>query len=230
MSEPTTIPCDDLDETLQRYKEMGYRLNMIFPADSPREALLSKSEPPAIAGGLISDSEQRETIRLKLSQPQLQPPATAGGSDWATGRAGMEYRDLIPGRIGGKAIASHIRLMTGGEVSDYVHYHKVDFQMIYCLKGRIKVVYEDQGPPFWLETGDCVVQPPEIRHRVLECTAGAEVLEVSMPAEHETWVDHEMSLPNETVNPEREFNGQRFVLTRNTVDQRSGRSCHESHE
>ena len=230
MSEPTTIPCDDLDEALQRYKEMGYRLNMIFPADSPREALLSKSEPPAIAGDLTSDSEQRETIRLKLSQPQLQPPATAGGSDWITGRAGMEYRDLIPGRIGGKAIASHIRLMTGGEVADYVHYHKVDFQMLYCLKGRISVVYEDQGPPFWLETGDCVVQPPEIRHRVLECTAGAEVLEVSMPAEHETWVDHEMSLPNETVNPEREFNGQRFVLTRNAVDQRSGRSCHESHE
>ncbi len=228
MPEPTIIPCYDLDDAIQKYTELGYRLDMIFPADSPREALMS--EPPALAGGLPPESNQRKQIRLKPSQSNLQPPATAGSSDWVNGRAGMEYRDLISGRLGGKAIASHIRLMTEGEVPDYVHYHKIDFQMIYCLKGRIKVVYEDQGPPFWLETGDCVVQPPEIRHRVLECTAGAEVLEVSMPAEHETWVDHEMSLPNETVNPEREFNGQRFVLTRKPADQRSGRSCHESHE
>lgn len=220
MVEPTIIPCDDLDEAIKEYTELGYRLDMIFPADSPREALMS--EPPALARGIQAGSH------LSFSPPNLirlkaLPPAQAGGSDnmaggsdWASGRAGMEYRDLIPGRLSGKAIASHIRLMTGGDVPDYVHYHKVDFQMIYCLKGRIKVVYEDQGPPFWLETGDCVVQPPEIRHRVLECTAGAEVLEVTMPAEHETWVDHEMSLPNDTVNPEREFSGQRFVVTKNT--------------
>ncbi len=213
MVEPTVIPCDDLDEALRKYREQGYRLDMIFPADSPREALISKSEPPVIAGGLTLQADKRTQIRLKLSQPQLQPPATADGSDWVAGRAGMEYRDLIPGRIGGKAIASHIRLMTGGEVADYVHYHKVDFQMIYCVRGRIKVVYEDQGPPFWLETGDCVLQPPEIRHRVLECTAGAEVLEVTMPAEHETWVEHEIELPNDAFDPDRLFNGQRFVRT-----------------
>ena len=216
MSEPTIIACDNLDEAIQKYSELGYRLDMIFPADSPREALMS--EPSATAGGLTSDSLHRETIRLKLSQPNVQPPNTAGGSDWVTGRAGMEYRDLIPGRLGGKAIASHIRLADEGPVADYVHYHKVDFQMIYCLKGRIKVVYQDQGPPFWLETGDCVVQPPEIRHRVLECTAVAEVLEVTMPAEHETWVEHEMSLPNDIVNPDREFNGQRFSLTTNPTN------------
>lgn len=128
----------------------------------------------------------------------------------------MEYRDLMPDRLGGKVIASHIRLTKGGEVPDYVHYHKVDFQMIYCVKGRIKVVYEDQGESFWLETGDCVLQPPEIRHRVLECTSGAEVIEVTMPAEHETWVEHDMTLPTDAVNPAREFNGQQFVHARNT--------------
>ncbi len=216
MTEPTIIPCNDLDDAIQKYTALGYRLDMIFPADSPREALMS--EPPALTGGVSPESNQRKQIRLTLSQPHLQPPATAGGSEWVTGRAGMEYRDLIPGRLGGKAIASHIRLADEGPVADYVHYHKVDFQMIYCLKGRIKVVYQDQGPPFWLETGDCVVQPPEIRHRVLECTAGAEVLEVTMPAEHETWVEHEMSLPNDIVNPDREFNGQRFSLTKNPTN------------
>lgn len=214
MAEPTEIPCDDLDEAIQKYTELGYRLDMIFPADSPREALMS--EPPALAGGTqdgsSSLSSKPNTVRLKSSKP----PAHVGGSDWITGRAGMEYRDLIAGRMDGKVIASHIRLNDGGEVADYVHYHKVDFQMICCIKGRIKVVYEDQGEPFWLETGDWVIQPPEIRHRVLECTAGAEVIEISMPAEHETWVEHGMELPNETVNPDREFSGQKFVRFRNT--------------
>lgn len=204
--------CDNLDEEIEQYMKLGYRLDMIFPADAPREALLS--EPPAPVGGFMSRSmSQREpkSVRLVLSTTDLQPPATAGGSDWRVGRAGLEYRDLIPDRLGGKVIASHIRLIKGGEVPDYVHYHKVDFQMIYCVKGRIKVVYEDQGPPFWLETGDCVLQPPEIRHRVLECTAGAEVIEVTMPAEHETWVEHEDTLPTNTLNATREFSGQRFV-------------------
>jgi quercetin dioxygenase-like cupin family protein len=123
----------------------------------------------------------------------------------------MMYRDLIPSRLGGKLIASHICLTQGGPVPDYVHYHKIDFQLIYCLRGQIRVVYEGQGEPFWLEPGDCVLQPPEIRHRVLECEAGSEVLELSSPAEHETWVDHEMTLPTTETDRERLFGGQRFV-------------------
>ena len=193
-----TIPSNNLDDAIEEYKQLGYRLDMIFPADNPREALMSKDG---------------ETIRQMLeNHPAAEAaPLLCKEGSWIKGRAGMEYRDLIPDRLGGKVIASHIRLTKGGEVPDYVHYHKVDFQMIYCKRGRIKVVYEDQGPPFWLETGDCVLQPPEIRHRVLECTTGAEVIEVSMPAEHETWVEHEMTLPNTTVNPDRDFNGQRFA-------------------
>ena len=209
---PKTVPCDDLDDAIEEYKSLGYRLDMIFPADNPREALLSV--PPAVAGGLSSEttiSDQPRAIRLRLENAPVQAPGTANGSGWVVGRAGMEYRDLIPDRLGGKVIASHIRLTEGGEVPDYVHYHKVDFQMIYCKRGRIKVVYEDQGPPFWLETGDCVLQPPEIRHRVLECTAGAEVIEVSMPAEHETWVEHDITLPTAAVRPNRDFNGQQFL-------------------
>jgi len=223
MSEPTTIECDDLDATIEHYKqELGYRLDVIFPADSPREAILSVR--PAVAGGLtpdVSTIKETESVRLVLSGSDVQPPATAGGTDtdadgtdWVTGRAGMEYRDLIPDRIGGKVIASHIRLLEDGPVADYVHYHKIEFQMIYCLKGRIQVVYEDQGPPFWLEQDDCVVQPPEIRHRVLFAERQAEVLEVTMPAEHETWVEHDMTLPNSIVNKDRLFNGQKFSLQR----------------
>ena len=56
-------------------------------------------------------------------------------------------------------------------------------------------VYEDQGQPFVLEAGDCVLQPSGIRHRVLESSAGLEVIEVTSPAEHPTHVDHDLPLP-----------------------------------
>jgi len=140
------------------------------------------------------------------------PGATSDA--WYVGRAGMQYRDLIPGRLGGRFIASHIRIPDGGETQDYVHYHKALFQMIYCKAGWARVVYEDQGPPFALEAGDCVLQPPEIRHRVLESSPGLEVIEVASPAEYETCADHEMRLPTREVLPERLFGGQRFALHR----------------
>src|SRR5262249_10794748 len=103
----------------------------------------------------------------------------AANDTWYVGRADMRYRELIPGRLGGRFIASHIRILDGGETPDYVHYQKALFQMIYCKVGWALVVYEDQGPPFALEAGDCVLQPPEIRHRVLESSAGLEVIEVA---------------------------------------------------
>ena len=230
---PRTIAVDDLDAAVDTYTRLlGYKLDMIFPADSPSVAVVSsngsalrleKSEPPAVAGGLMRDAEQRPDGTHDYVVAHIQPPATAGGSDknaggtdksssqWVTGRAGMEYRDLIPGRLGGKLIASHIRIPNGGEVADYVHYHKVRFQMIYCVKGAIRVVYEDQGGPFWLKPGDCVLQPPEIRHRVLEAEANSEVVEISSPAVHETWVDHDLKLPTEQIKSDRVFGGQRFV-------------------
>lgn len=130
---------------------------------------------------------------------------------WGTGRAGMRYRDLVPDRQGGSFIASHIQIPGGGPVPDYVHFHKIRFQMIYCYKGWVRVVYEDQGPPFVLQAGDCVLQPPRIRHRVLETSPGLEVIEIGCPANHETFADHDLALPTTTLRPERDFSGQRFV-------------------
>src|SRR5262249_39759729 len=136
----------------------------------------------------------------------------SGGADaWATGRAAMQYRDLIPSRLGGRFVASHIRIPEGGPVPDYVHSHRVRFQMIFCKAGWVKLVYEDQGPPFVMQAGDCVLQPPQIRHRVLEASPGLEVIEIGCPAMHETFADHDLSLPNDRVNPDRVFSGQRFV-------------------
>ncbi len=130
---------------------------------------------------------------------------------WVIGRAGMHYRDLIPTRLGGSIIASHIRIPDGGPVPDMVHFHKVGFQLIYCYRGWVDVVYEDQGGPIRLHAGDCFIQPPEIRHRVLEASEGIEVIEIGVPAEHVTEIDHEMTLPTAQVLPDREWQGQRFV-------------------
>lgn len=130
---------------------------------------------------------------------------------WIIGRAGMHYRDLIPGRLGGAIIASHIRIPDAGPVPDKVHFHDVGFQLIYCIHGWVRLVYEDQGPPFILASGDCVIQPPRIRHRVLEASENLQVVEIGVPAEHMTTIDHDMELPNADVRPEREWDGQRFV-------------------
>jgi quercetin dioxygenase-like cupin family protein len=130
---------------------------------------------------------------------------------WIIGRAGMHYRDLIPNRLGGSIIASHIRIPDGGPVPDTVHYHTVGFQLIFCYKGWVDLVYEDQGEPFRLFAGNCVIQPPEIRHKVLYASDNIEVIEIGVPAEHVTTIDHDMELPTKEFNPEREFSGQKFV-------------------
>jgi len=131
-------------------------------------------------------------------------------SPWVVGRAGMEYRKLLHyqnDRFG----ASHIRINEGGETSDYVHYHQLRFQMIYCCKGWAKMVYEDQGEPFIMNGGDCILQAPEIRHRVLSCQKGLEVIEINSPGMHMTARDHELTLPTGKLIPDRLFGGQKYV-------------------
>lgn len=130
---------------------------------------------------------------------------------WEVGRAEMLYRDLVPGRDGGRLIASHIKIPEGGPVPDWVHFHTVGFQIIYCWRGWVRVVYQDQGAPLVLEAGDAVLQPPGIRHQVLECSPGLEVIEVASPAEHATAADPDLALPTAEHRPERAFDGQRFV-------------------
>ena len=59
--------------------------------------------------------------------------------------------------------------------------------------------------------GNCVIQPPEIRHKVLYASENIEVIEIGVPAEHVTTIDHNMQLPNSRFNPKRLFQGQKFV-------------------
>ena len=190
-------------------------------AGAPGVLRLLCDDPSAREGGaleLVAPNGTRVELAAwsaPLQVPPLRPSFVltrlGEGSGWGTGRAGMRYRDLIPDRQGGRFIASHILIPQGGPVPDYVRRHRVRFQLIYCYRGWVRVVYEDQGPPFVLQAGDSVLQPPEIRHRVLESSVGLEVIEVSCPAEHETLADLELELPTPVARPERDFGGQRFV-------------------
>jgi quercetin dioxygenase-like cupin family protein len=207
-SAQSVVPCADLDAAIALYtQQRGFRLDMIMPADAPRIALVSRDGVTL----RLEVSSDRNAPVVRHANPQEFVLRRAGDHDaWPEGRAGMQYRDLVPGRLGGRMIASHIRIPDGGSVPDYVHYHKVGFQMIYCRRGWVRVVYEDQGPPFVMHAGDCVLQPPTIRHRVLESSPGLEVVEIGCPAEHETWRDHEIVLPTAHRRPQRLFGGQRF--------------------
>jgi len=217
----TIFPADDPQVAV--VSGHGLRLRLERDAPEPPGALLILTEDPdRLAGGarsLTAPNGIRVEI-LPLETPLQQPPTAhefatrhlRDNAPWVIGRAGMNYRDLIPSRLGGAIIASHIRIPDGGPVPDMVHYHTVGFQLIFCYRGWVDVLYEDQGDDMLrLNAGDCVIQPPEIRHRVCFASPDIEVVEIGVPAEHVTTIDHEMTLPNGRGDPEREWQGQRFV-------------------
>jgi quercetin dioxygenase-like cupin family protein len=201
--------CPDLDRAIALFSRLGLRLDMIFPADDPTVALLG-GHGTRVRLVRAGASDPGDPGDLPAARPSF-VVVRADASAWRTGRAGMLYRDLIPDRQGGRYIASHIQIRDGGPVADYVHFHAIQFQIIYCYKGWVRLVYEDQGEPFVMQAGECVLQPPRIRHRVLEASPGLEVIELGVPAVHATHVDHERALPTAAVHAERAFDGQRFV-------------------
>ena len=223
-------------------EQLGFALDAIFPADSPTTAMLSAHgqslrlvqgatdgatdiyllcETPAATGVALLISPDGLRVHFVAADPPMRVPPTAqrlvlsrgtGTDAWGVGRAGMHYRDLVPDRLGGAFIASHIRILEGGPVADYVHFHKIRFQTIFCRKGWVRVAYEGQGEPLLMQAGDCLLQPPLIRHRVMESSAGAEVVEICAPAQHITIADRSMALPNGDLQPGRDFDGQQFVF------------------
>ncbi|MDE4096132.1 MULTISPECIES: cupin domain-containing protein [Rhodobacterales] len=200
----------------------GLRLRIERGApESPGTLRILTEDPEGFAGGARSLTAPNGTkIEIEERHQPIVMPDTVHSfvvrrlkdqAPWIIGRAGMHYRDLVPDRLGGSIIASHIRIPDGGPVPDMVHFHRVGFQLIFCIHGWVDVVYEDQGEKMRLTAGDCFIQPPEIRHRVLEASDNVQVIEIGVPAEHVTEIDHEMTLPTPHYRPDREWQGQRFV-------------------
>ena len=200
------IVCSDLSAALETWRGDGFRLDSIYPADDPHTAILTR------AGEAVRLTNRPDALRPADELPPFHPDFILARveSPEGEGRAGMLYRDLIPGRLGGRYVASLIGIPDGGPVADWVHFHRIALQFIYVRRGWVRVVYEDKGEAFVIEAGDLVLQQPHIRHRVLESSAGLEVVEVGCPALHETLADHELVLPT-AMDAERTFGGQRFL-------------------
>jgi mannose-6-phosphate isomerase-like protein (cupin superfamily) len=103
-------------------------------------------------------------------------------------RTYARYRDLgIAAASHGLAQAHVIRLQgpcNPDEVSK-LHYHDVEFQMVYVLKGWVKTYMDGEGETLMMQ-GSAWTQPPRIRHMILDYSDDVELLEVILPADFKT--------------------------------------------
>jgi quercetin dioxygenase-like cupin family protein len=103
-------------------------------------------------------------------------------------RSYARYRDLgLAPATDGMVQAHVIRMIPPfrpEEVST-PHYHDVDFQMIYVLKGWMTTDFEGEGTHTFY-AGSCWIQPPKIKHTVLGYSDDCELLEIVLPADFET--------------------------------------------
>jgi len=97
------------------------------------------------------------------------------------------YRDLgIATATGGLCQAHVIRFLS--PCTDEVrkrHLHETELQLIYVLQGWVKNEFEGEGVQM-MSAGSCWLQPPGIKHTVLDYSADAEVLEIIIPADFKT--------------------------------------------
>ena len=103
-------------------------------------------------------------------------------------RSYAKYRDLgIAPATGGMVQAHVIRFIPPFQPEEVSmpHYHDVDFQMIYVLKGWITSEFEGEGVHTF-HAGSCWIQPPKIKHTVLGYSDDCELLEIVLPADFET--------------------------------------------
>ena len=103
-------------------------------------------------------------------------------------RSYAKYRDLgIAPATGGMVQAHVIRFIPPFKPEDVStpHYHDVEFQMIYVLKGWIKSDFEGEGVHTF-NAGSCWIQPPKIKHAVVNYSDDCELLEIVLPADFET--------------------------------------------
>jgi hypothetical protein len=103
-------------------------------------------------------------------------------------RTYAKYRDLgFAAATQGLAHAQVIRLIgpcNPAEVSK-LHFHDLEFQMVYVLKGWVKTYMEGQGETL-MQQGSAWIQPPRIKHLIMDYSDDVELLEVVLPAEFKT--------------------------------------------
>jgi hypothetical protein len=124
----------------------------------------------------------RQRQRIAISHYRDEDFVTSGLRTYA------KYRDLgVADASHGLAQAHVIRLIgpcDPAEVSK-LHFHDVEFQMVYVLKGWVKTYMEGQGETM-MKQGSAWTQPPRLKHLILDYSDDVELLEVILPAEFRT--------------------------------------------
>ncbi len=103
-------------------------------------------------------------------------------------RTYAKYRDLGVAEASQGLARAHVIRLIGpcdpAEVSK-LHFHDVDFQMVYVLRGWVKTYMEGQGETLMKE-GSSWTQPPRVKHLIMDYSDDVELLEVILPAEFKT--------------------------------------------
>jgi mannose-6-phosphate isomerase-like protein (cupin superfamily) len=164
-----------------------------------RKAPQKKSTARKSAGKTAATSTARKKLTAK---GRLQPPAKRvrpkqriaishhRDEDFkADGlRAYAQYRDLGVAEASQGLARAHVIRLIGpcdpAEVSK-LHFHDVDFQMVYVLKGWVKTYMEGHGETLMKE-GSSWTQPPRIKHLIMDYSDDVELLEIILPAEFKT--------------------------------------------
>lgn len=151
---------------------------------SARKTVKSKARglPAVKKPAKAAKSKARPKQRIAISHHREEDFKADGLRTYA------QYRDLgISQASHGLAQAHVIRLIgpcNPAEVSK-LHYHDVEFQMVYVLKGWVKTYMEGQGETL-MKQGSAWTQPPRIKHLIMDYSDDVELLEVILPAEFKT--------------------------------------------
>jgi quercetin dioxygenase-like cupin family protein len=131
----------------------------------------------------------KSTARAKRRKPQQFTASHYRDEDFDHGlRPYSAYRDLGIAKATDGMVQAHVIRMTKPFTSEEVaipHYHDVDFQMVYVLKGWFSSEFEGQGVHTF-HAGSCWIQPPKIKHTVRGYSDDCELLEIVLPADFET--------------------------------------------
>ena len=155
---------------------------------------MAKAKRKTKATGARSKKSKRKTAaksaaRAKTRRPQRFVVSHHREEDFDQGlRPYSAYRDLGIAPATGGMVQAHVIRMTKPFKAEEVaipHYHDVEFQMIYVLKGWFQSELEGQGVHTF-HAGSCWIQPPKIRHTVLGYSDDCELLEIVLPADFET--------------------------------------------
>src|SRR5262249_50238942 len=193
---PTAVPISSscgrkgrLDEFLLEERRNQAMAKTIAKVQAKARKTSSKTPTRNKASGTKSAARAKSKAKAKVRSKQTFNVSYFRAEDFrADGlRSYARYRDLGMSKATNGLLQAHvIRLVPpcDPKVVSKRHYHDVDLQMIYVLKGWIKGEYE--GEVVTMHEGAAWLQPPRIKHTVLDYSDDCELLEIITPADFET--------------------------------------------